>query len=75
MEKHCEISQEIVPSFHILKTYEFVVTLQSREILNRLRSVLHNSDFRFTSVCTYHISFKIFLTIKSKVLFLCSPIS
>lgn len=37
MEKHCEISQEIMPSFHILKTYECVVTLQSHEILNRLR--------------------------------------
>ena len=48
MEKHCEISQEIVPSFHILKTYEFVVTLLSHEILNRLR--------RFSFYIRLHIS-------------------
>lgn len=48
MEKHREISQEIVPSFHILKTYEFVVTLQSHEILNRLR--------RFSFYIRLHIS-------------------
>lgn len=62
MEKHCEISQEIVPRFHILKTYEFVVTLQSHEIF-----VLHPFA---------HITSLSKFSSQSKVKFyLCSPIS
>lgn len=69
MEKHCEISREIVPSFHILKTYEFVVTLLSHEIFKSFTKIFVLHPFAYITSLSKFSS-------QSKVKFyLCSPIS